>query len=101
MFTLVTKCTNEDPSSKTVRISFATYQDLAKLGRFGDSFDSVIRGLLSNQGLVVKTKDSSENKQVVQKGNAEPSNPYRTQQTQNDNSQAIQTLPIAKEAEGP
>jgi hypothetical protein len=49
-----TKCSNVDPTSKTIRISFETYKDLAKLGTFGDSFDSVIRSLLLNHEKTVQ-----------------------------------------------
>jgi hypothetical protein len=37
---------NETP--RTIRVSFKTYRDLSQLGTFGDSFDSIIAGLLSN-----------------------------------------------------
>lgn len=55
---MATKCTHEDPPSKTIRISSTTYQDLAKLGRFGDSFDSVIRNLLG-------ARDPLQNQKMV------------------------------------
>lgn len=68
---MATKCTSEEPTSKTIRISFTTYQDLAKLGTFGDSFDSVIRCLLSDKDYLSR----EENHQTVQKGRGIPSNP--------------------------
>lgn len=46
-------------STKTIRVSFETHEDLEKLGTLADSFDSVIQGLLTsykkNGG--VSTKD--------------------------------------------
>lgn len=38
---------NETP--RTIRVSFKTYRELSQLGTFGDSFDSIIEGLLSKQ----------------------------------------------------
>lgn len=34
--------------TKTIRVSFGTYKDLEKLGTLADSFDSVIRQLLTS-----------------------------------------------------
>jgi predicted CopG family antitoxin len=54
-----TKSVLQEESSKTIRISFKTYKELAELGTFGDSFDSIIRNLLSNKEKMVKEGPSS------------------------------------------
>ena len=70
---MATKCTHEDFASKTIRISLATYQDLAKLGRFGDSFDSVIRNLLLNSGNELPKEEHYKTAQkAVHEGKARP-----------------------------
>ena len=48
-----------EETPKTIRVSFETYRELSQLGTCGDSFDSVIRSLLSNQNqnLVVEYED--------------------------------------------
>jgi predicted CopG family antitoxin len=35
-------------STKTIRVSYGTHEDLEKLGTLADSFDSVIQGLLAS-----------------------------------------------------
>lgn len=34
--------------TKTIRVSLVTYKNLEKLGTLGDTFDSVIQGLLAS-----------------------------------------------------
>lgn len=44
-------------STKTIRVSFGTHENLEKLGTLADSFDSVIQGLLTyrkNGGVITE-----------------------------------------------
>jgi hypothetical protein len=45
-------------STKTIRVSFGTHEDLERLGTLADSYDSVIKGLLTsykkNRGVFTK-----------------------------------------------
>jgi hypothetical protein len=67
---------------RTIRVSFRTYKELSQLGTFGDSFDSIITGLLSNQEKAVpKGKEDQTNPLA---NLMEQTQPHDTDQQQSD-----------------
>lgn len=44
--------------TKRIRVSIETHEALAALGRKGESFDSVIRGLIDNIGSLISAQES-------------------------------------------